>query len=116
MNNQEIDKAIGVLSSFDGTEDQDLQEAIEIAVPLLQKKLKALTHQLTNGWISVSERLPECNGRYITTSKLDNYTETEVYDLWLENGIWYTDEKDEEYEGDVIAWRNLPEQYKEVSE
>ena len=39
MNKQEIEKAIEVLASFDGTEDGDLQMAIEIAVPLLEQQL-----------------------------------------------------------------------------
>ena len=76
MNKQEIDKAIEILSSFDGTTDQDLQRAVEMAVPLLQRELKALTQQLNNGWIPVSERLTEVSWENLDpweTCKQDNY-------------------------------------------
>lgn len=60
MNKQEIEKAIKVLASFDGTEDIELQKAIEIAVPLLERESAKATQQLNNRWIPVdSGILPE---------------------------------------------------------
>lgn len=60
-----------------------------------------------NGWIPVSERLPE-DGTYITT--LDGYLAGQEEPFTgmcgIENGKW-------DYEDCVIAWMHLPEPYKE---
>ena len=96
MNKQEIEKAIGILSSLDGTEDQGLQEAIEIAVPLLQRELKTLTQQLNDGWIPVSSgRLPKseervfiCSDRKCYNGKVTQIRTTAMY----EDGTMHTDD------------------------
>lgn len=124
--NVEIEKAIGLLSSLDGTEDQGLQEAIEIAVPLLQRELKTLTQQLNDGWIPVSEP-PTEYGTYIVAwmptghtaddiKKATNSELTHYYEM-----LEYNPEEDEEWETitqydsyKIIAWRNLPEPWKET--
>lgn len=60
-----------------------------------------------NGWIPVSERLPE-NGTYITTLDGELVGQEEPFTgmCGIENGKW--DDED-----CVIAWMPLPEPYKE---
>lgn len=60
-----------------------------------------------NGWIPVSERLPE-DGTYITTLDGDLVGQEEPFTgmCGIENGKW--DDED-----CVIAWMYLPEPYKE---
>ena len=60
-----------------------------------------------NGWIPVSERLPE-GGTYITTLDGELVGQEEPFTgmCGIENGKW--DDKDS-----VIAWMPLPEPYKE---
>ena len=60
-----------------------------------------------NGWIPVSERLPE-DGTYITTLDGELVGQEEPFTgmCGIENGKW--DDED-----CVIAWRPLPEPYKE---
>ena len=53
MNKQEIEKAIELLKTVKHTEIK-YQSALDLAIT-------ALTQQLTNGWISVNEGLPEIN-------------------------------------------------------
>jgi hypothetical protein len=61
-----------------------------------------------NGWISVSERLPE-DGTYITTLDGELVGQEEPFTgmCGIENGKW--DDED-----CVIAWMPLPEPYKET--
>ena len=72
----------------------ELQEAIE-------------QDEKENGWIPVSERLPE-NGTYITTLDGELVGQEEPFTgmCGIENGKW--DDED-----CVIAWMPLPEPYKE---
>ncbi len=48
MSKQEIEKAIYKLASYDGTEDKELQNAIEIAVPTLEKQLARKPLEIRN--------------------------------------------------------------------
>lgn len=84
----------------------------ESGMPLdIQKYFQRLLDKDFNAedkWILCSEKLPEKDGRYLTTSCLN---EIETYDLWFEAGSWLTDECGEQYYGDVIAWQQLPEPY-----
>lgn len=70
-------------------------------------------HLIANGvivpqWISVDDRLPEKNGRYLTT--VCNYKgEVNVFDLWYDNTDWLIDEGDDSYEYEVTHWMLLPE-------
>ncbi len=67
---------------------------------------------MQNEWISVKDRLPEKNGRYITT--VCKYKdEIDVFDLWYEDDDWYIDEGDYMYEYEVTHWMPLPEPPKE---
>ena len=110
MNNQEIEKAIKVLSSFDRTEDNELRDAVEVAVPILEK-------QLNNGWIPVQERLPEEKENPITWDYYE-YTVTVYicgkYDIRhykYGRGKWWNGGAD--MSSVVIAWQPLPGPYKE---
>lgn len=60
-----------------------------------------------NGWIPVSERLPE-DGTYITTLDGELVGQKEPFTgmCYIEKGKW-------DEEGCVIAWIPLPEPYKE---
>ena len=59
----------------------------------------------TGGWTPCSERLPECNGRYLVTNEAWGANEIEI-NVW-EHGGWY-------YNTKPIAWMPLPEPYKEA--
>ena len=62
--------------------------------------IKALSEQRIGHWIPVSERLPEENGYYLTTTMYH-----EVYcDYWEGERFGRTEA--------VIAWMSLPEPYK----
>lgn len=98
----------------------------------MTSKMKAViakikTIQTTNTvseWIPCSERLPEKDGRYLTTYPLIRDMKW-VHILWygepsmpsrnVQGKVWYV--SDEEYGDvpydDVIAWMPLPEPYRE---
>lgn len=115
MNKQEIENAIKVLASFDRTEDIELRDAVEIAVPILEK-------QLNNGWIPVSERLPNeeecnlydvmhpCHRQFICTVKVENY-EPQTRQLFFSDifGWKYGLGDYNEY---VMAWQPPPSVWK----
>ena len=79
------------------------------------------TQQLNNGWIPVSERLPNIGETVLLTVAVNRGISHEYGSVdiaWIcdkENKCFYgTDGK---YSHDeAIAWRQLPEPYKEVSE
>ena len=120
MNKQEIEKAISIIraSSIEG--DALFTESIDVI-------LNYAEHQLTNGWIPVSEKLPNKAGYYLITAEgfsLQPFIEYAYYDegktcKWLyiadgneeENQRW-----EEELVVPVIAWQPLPPKYEEVSE
>ena len=64
-----------------------------------------------DGWVSCSKRLPEENGRYITTNMYEGEKE-EVFDMWYEDGKWSVDAGADETIRIVLAWKPLPEPYK----
>lgn len=74
----------------------------------IQEIMNEYGRQKENGWIPVSERLPE-DGTYITTLDGELVGQEEPFTgmCGIENGKW--DEED-----CVIAWMPLPEPYKEV--
>ena len=89
----------------------------------IEEVISALEQQLTNGWIPVSERLPEDikgNGLVTVLACLkskddslffsDNTVYQEVTDYITDTQEW---EIDNGYE--VLAWRQLPEPYKELA-
>jgi hypothetical protein len=129
MNKQEIEKAISLLKSDIGVLDNYLKKHPLVISHYLEKDrcienqlikdmeftISALEHQLTNGWIPVSERLPE-EGRYLVTTVYGEVKESE-FDLekW-----WQIDNSTislawEEEPIKVVAWQPLPEPYKELA-
>ena len=115
MNKQEIEKAICVMENLkylliDVLENKNNEREFDIVIEMLEK-------QLTNGWIPVSERLPEVfnentsetvlitDGNWIAMGFINNNQQ------WLfaecsNKGIdidWT----------DITAWQPLPEPYKE---
>ena len=78
----------------------ELQEAIE-------------QDEKENGWIPVSERLPEKNKDVITTVKYSGFMG--MYGRWLKTAFIddYGEWNGECIGGEVIAWMPLPEPYKE---
>nr|DAH98152.1 MAG TPA: Protein of unknown function (DUF551) [Caudoviricetes sp.] len=74
-----------------------------------------------NGWIPVSERLPEKDGRYLVTFKngikvcMVGYGSCKRTVLGYPIGHgWYSLEEAQYYaEDSIIAWMHLPESYKE---
>lgn len=66
-----------------------------------------------NGWIPVSERLPEKNKDVITTVKYSGFMG--MYGMWLKTAFIddYGEWNGECIGGEVIAWMYLPEPYKE---
>lgn len=70
------------------------------------------SHLIDNGvtvqeWVSVTERLPEETGRYLTANKrLDD--KIDVFDLWFDGGFWYVDEEDDVFDFEVTHWMPMP--------
>ena len=58
-------------------------------------------------WISVKDRLPEENGRYLTANKRWD-DKISVFDLWFDSGFWYIDMVDEVFDFEVTHWMPLP--------
>ena len=97
-----------------------IEKGNNYAVQSVKMAIDALEVQLTNGWIPVSEKLPEESINGITNNFLPynvslkfEYGEcTRTYKFG--NGRWWNGGTDmTEY---VIAWQPLPEPYKEVAE
>ena len=114
MNKQEIEKSIKSLkhhvATWKGKFPSPHFEACETAIKCMEK-------QLTNGWIPVSERLPEEYGRYLVTTVYGKVKESE-FDLkkwWQIDNSTISLEWEEE-PNKVVAWRPLPPKYEEVSE
>lgn len=142
MNKQEIEKAISLLKSDIGVLDNYLKKHPLVISHYLEKDrcienqlikdmeftISALEHQLTNGWIPVSKRLPEENGHYLVTyhewSKgeyLPEFDFTCVKILRFYHGefkmpVCCNDKIEQDIGREVLAWRELPDPYKEVSE
>ena len=76
----------------------EAKEAFNLAISALEK-------QEQDGWIPVTERLPEKEGCYLVTVKNDHerrYSKT----AWYCGDGWFARQ-------DIIAWRLTPEPYKE---
>ena len=58
-------------------------------------------------WISVKDRLPEENGRYLTANKRWD-DKISVFDLWFDSGFWYIDGKDDVFDFEVTHWMPMP--------
>lgn len=122
MNKQEIEENIAILKSM--IPEYEMRNRM-FGVKALRSAISALEHQLTNGWIPVSERLPtkeefnKNDGRFIVTDGMRRYQS--LFDIY--EGKYFVDitylgncNFKETVDNRVIAWQNLPELYKEESE
>ena len=115
MNKQEIKEAIEYFKV-----DTFLDKHIKLAISVPEK-------QLTNGWIPVSERLPEESGHYLVAyhewtdgNYLPKYDNTKVKILRYQDAIFKLPvccdtQAEQDTHREVLAWQELPEPYKEVS-
>ena len=62
-------------------------------------------------WISVDDRLPQKNGRYLTANKRWD-DKINVFDLWFDGGFWYVDGEDDVFDFEVTHWMPMPAQPK----
>ena len=89
--------ALGGASSENAIQDTAVKE-----IMWCKDIVKQVVEEYNNGWIPVSERLPEKSGLYLVCYKnKDCYPNIEVF---LNNRFIY--------EEHVIAWQPLPEPYK----
>ena len=58
-------------------------------------------------WISVDDRLPQENGRYLTANKRWD-DKINVFDLWFDGGFWYVDRDDVVFDFEVTHWMPMP--------
>lgn len=101
---------------FDGT-------AYELGVKIIDF-IENIDGEKENGWIPVTERLPEEDGRYLVTFKygikvcMVGYGSCKRTVLGYPIGHgWYSLEEAQYYaEDSIIAWMYLPEPYKEEDE
>jgi len=143
MNKKEIEKAIEVIKEFkhfaDLVESPDeyfqhmqghtkelllILNVFDVA-DLCDDITKLLQHQLTNGWIPVSERLPEENGHYLVTyhewSKGEYLPEFDLtyakilrfYRGEFKMPVCCNNKIEQDIGREVIAWMPLPEPYRE---
>ena len=89
-----------------------------VYVKVIQDMIEQLQDDLEqdekeNGWIPVSERLPEKNKDVIATVKYSGFMG--MYGRWLKTSFIddYGEWNGECIGGEVIAWMPLPEPYKE---
>ena len=115
MNKQE--KALEILKGLELTTGNSniLKEPLQLAI-------SALTQQLNDGWISVSERLPNeeecniyeamhpCHRQFICTVKIGEY-EPQTRQLFFSK-IFGWKYGPEDYNEHVIAWQPLPPAWK----
>ena len=79
----------------------------------LESKYYESTSEIPNKWIPVSERLPEKEGKYLTTI-FNGIQYIMTCDYHPYSRCWFPD--DECASDNVIAWMPLPEPYKAESE
>ena len=91
----------------DGMNDA-FDEAIEI--------VKQEAEQYNNGWIPVSEKLPEDYETYLVTN-VDSFGQRHTYKGWygVEHKIWHM-EGNSERKMNVVAWQPLPKPYQPKGE
>lgn len=116
MNKQEIEKAISNINY--GLHYEDCGNMVMITKFSAHMAISALTQQLNNGWIPVSERLPnqEESIKYRAVFLIqDKYIDLPYMAIWNRiKNIWVDEDGDRI--NSVIAWQPLPPEYKEVSE
>lgn len=130
MNKQKIEKAIEVLRDFERCVKVKADGAYETIdfVNAKETAISALEHQLTNGWIPVTEP-PTEYGTYLVAWIPSGHTAEDIKQATKSDAAHYYEmleydpEADEEWEAieqcdsyKIIAWQPLPEAYREVSE
>ena len=95
-------KAIELLDSIIPNPDVKIAIQTELYMQAIDLAIKALEAQ---GWIPVSERLPDKMGSYITTINCGKYGFATGQRYFFNDEIGWNDK-------DVIAWMPLPEPYK----
>lgn len=123
MNKQEIEKALSWFEpelnsqesayAFAIANGQDTDKCFEDWLGYMRTAVECMEQQLTGGWIPVTEQLPE-EGRYLVTTVYEKVKESK-FDLekwWqIDNStvslVW------EEEPIKVMAWRPLPEPWRE---
>ena len=102
---EELKKELAWIGSY-CVRDED--RYIEGAMGGLAKAIDVANQQPTSdGWIPVSERLPEEDVDVLITTSWGA-----LYIAWICKGVWNTDDFDCE-DDEVIAWQSLPPTYKE---
>lgn len=124
MNN--IEKAIEKLQAIKDFAKRDMYKNSVYVYPQIAQEeinacdlaISALEQQLTNGWIPVSERLPnqEESIKYRAVFLIqDKYIDLPYMAIWNRiKNIWVDEDGDRI--NSVTAWQPLPEPWKEVSE
>lgn len=124
------DIATQIRKAQDGRLIYEVQQAIgyEIDKEELIKALRYDRNQYEKGyedgrkdneWIPVSERLPKERGLYIVTEKefrIDDREHKGKYSIKVEQVEYYNGRWQRANFFEVIAWKPLPEPYKEISE
>jgi hypothetical protein len=113
MNKPEIKKAIGILRGDKEAFVQVNHGGFDGKIKAFELAISALEYQLTNGWIPVSERLPEDFIKVLTCDKEGNiHITNHCHEYEYPFGI---SENHPRYYMPV-AWQPLPEPYKEETE
>lgn len=109
---------------FNCTNNRDMRLAYHHAMKVVQEVAEEFatdTNVGTNGWIPVSERLPEEPfGCLVTVIACEPVTQDEFENILPYHvgydGYGWVDADGEEIPFEVIAWKPLPEPYKESEE
>lgn len=121
MNKQEIEKAIDFVKDLMNEKTDDIMYNNKIG----QTILSALEAQQADAWIPITERCPDKKGYYLTTYRewtdgeyLPKYDDTYIRILRYQNAVFKMpvncDKKaEDDTHREVIAWKPLPEPYKE---
>lgn len=113
-------RSINVLTSYKYS-PLAISHSIELAIQALQEK--AEREKYPNGWIPVSERLPEKSGRYLVTywewtdgNFLPKYDITEVKISTFKESMFrlpmcIDNNAEKDTHREVLAWQPLPKLY-----
>ena len=93
--------------------DNDDKDCMECVVELAKEIIQEVAEEYNGGWIACSEKLPELRQGVLVTVKYTGFMGMHGY--WIKTGHmeaendWWGDCAG----GEVIAWKPLPEPYKE---
>lgn len=88
-----------------------------MTVPGIMQAIDEIAEEYNNGWIPVSERLPEEHKLYDITFENDAgiHSDSAIYEPF--SGNWYWDDDETEItEGNVLAWTEKREPYQPKGE